>query len=93
MTEQDFLRKILLPKKWGKWAKYKQKIGFFKFIRKFSNFFGIWSIMNVCTICCILARIPYLEKNLVPKLRAKMLSANHITGFLNTSLEQNDGKA
>ena len=44
VTEPDFLKKVLLSKKWEKWAKNGQKIAFFKFIRKFSHFF--WNLAH-----------------------------------------------
>ena len=51
VTEPDFLKKIFLPHRWGKWAK-----------NKVFNFFWIWSIMKLYIICCIFAQIPYLGK-------------------------------
>ena len=39
VTEADFLKRIFLPKKWGKWANNRPKIGLFEFIGKFSHFF------------------------------------------------------
>ena len=40
-------------------------------------------IIRVCIICSILAQIPCLEKNVVPEIWAKMLSANQIAEFSN----------
>ena len=37
VTEPDFPGKLFLPQKWGKWAKYGPKTGFFEFIGKLSN--------------------------------------------------------
>ena len=63
MTEPDYLKKIFMPKKWGKYAKNGQKIGFSNLLENLViNFFWIWSIMKVYTVCCILAQIPYLGK-------------------------------
>ena len=63
MTEPDYLKKIFMPKKWGKFAKNGQKIGFSNLLENLViNFFWIWSIMKVYTVCCILAQIPYLGK-------------------------------
>ena len=37
VTEPDFLEKIFLPKKLGKWAKNGSKTGFFEYIEKFCH--------------------------------------------------------
>ena len=63
VTEPDFLVKIPLPKKWGKWAKNRQKWGFFNLLENLVIiFFWIWSVMKIYIICCIPAKIPYLGK-------------------------------
>ena len=87
--EKDFLKKIFLHRKWGKWTKNGQQIGFFKFIGKFSHFLlnlvyneRLYYLLYSCTN-------PIFGKNLVPEIWAKMLLANQITGFLNQRYLQN----
>ena len=88
---QIFLKKYFCPKN----GENGQKIKFLKFIGKYSLFFldlvyneSLYYLLYSCTN-------PIFGKSLVPKICAKMLLANQITGLLNQliSLEQNDAKA
>ena len=62
VTEPDFLGKIFLPQKLGKWAQNGPKTGFFQLENLVIDFYWIWSIMKFFIICCVAAQIPYLGK-------------------------------
>ena len=67
--QPDFLKKIFLPKNWGKWAKNGQKIGFFKVIRKFSHQFFLKLVYNESLYYLLYSCTnPIFGKNLVREM-------------------------
>ena len=56
VTEPDFLEKLFLTPKLGKWTKNGPKIVLV------INFYWVCSIIKICIICCVCAQIPYLGK-------------------------------
>ena len=75
---------FFLPKNWEKEPKMSQKQYFFNLLENLViSYYWIWSIMEMYIIFCVPAQIPYLGKIFVPKIWAKMFSANQIAAFFN----------
>ena len=70
-----------LPPELGKWAKNGPKTKFFWFIEKFGHYLlNLFSIDNLCYFLCSCTNSIF-GKIFVPKIWAKIVSANQIAGF------------
>ena len=78
--------KLKMSQKCRKWTKNGPKTGVFEFIEKSGLFFFFFlNLVDKESLFYLLysSTNPILRKNLVPKIRAKMLSVNQIAGSLN----------
>ena len=90
VTEPGFFFFLILPQKWGKWAKNKPKKECFEFIAKFNRYIFL-NLVNKESLYYLLYFCinSILRKNLVPEIWAKRLLANQIAGFSHWTYLQN----
>ena len=80
MKEQNFLEKVLLPQKYGKWTKKWVSWNYWKMWSLiFTEFVQSWELI----LFAVFLHKPLCRKTLFPGIWAKMLSPSQIPGFLN----------